>query len=98
VNTVIYTHGHIDHTGGISVIDAEADARGMARPRISGHRDVRRRMERYKITQGYNSIVQGQQFNYSNYTYPVGQRQPDEVYDDTLSLAIGGERFELRKV
>ena len=95
IHTVIYTHGHIDHTGGMQVIDAEADARGVARPRIVAHRDVRRRLDRYRMTQGFNSIVQGQQFNYPNYTYPVGQRQPDEVYDDKLSLTIGGERLEL---
>jgi glyoxylase-like metal-dependent hydrolase (beta-lactamase superfamily II) len=95
VHTVIYTHGHIDHTGGIGVIDADAHARGAPRPRIIAHRDVRRRLERYQATQGFNSIVQGQQFNHPDYTYPVGQRPPDEVYDDTLSLTIGGERFEL---
>ena len=95
VHTVIYTHGHVDHTGGIKVIDEEADARGAARPRIVAHRDVRRRMERYKTTQGFNGIVQGQQFNDPGYIYPVGQRQPDEVYDDTLALTIGGERLEL---
>jgi hypothetical protein len=27
--------------------------------------------------------------------YAVGQRRPDEIYDDTLSLTIGSERFEL---
>lgn len=95
VHTVIYTHGHIDHTGGIKVIDEEADARGVARPRIIAHRDVQRRLERYKATQCFNSIVQAQQFNCPDYTYPVGQRQPDEVYDDALSLTIGGERFDL---
>jgi hypothetical protein len=41
------------------------------------------------------SIVQEQQFNYSDYVYPVGQRRPDQVYDDILSLTIGSERFEL---
>jgi alkyl sulfatase BDS1-like metallo-beta-lactamase superfamily hydrolase len=95
VDTVIYTHGHIDHTGGIQVIDDEAVARGNPRPRIVAHRDVRRRMERYQTTQGFNSIAQGQQFNYPDYTYPIGQRQPDEIYDDTLSLTIGDERLEL---
>ena len=39
--------------------------------------------------------MQGQQFNNPAYVYPVGHRQPDDVYDDTLSLAIGGERMEL---
>ena len=95
VHTVIYTHGHIDHTGGMRVIDAEADANHIPRPRIVAHRDVRRRLQRYQTTQGFNSVVQGQQFNLPNFTYPVGQRPPDEVYDDTLSLTIGGERLEL---
>jgi alkyl sulfatase BDS1-like metallo-beta-lactamase superfamily hydrolase len=95
IHTVVYTHGHIDHTGGIAVIDHEADTRGVPRPRIMAHRDARRRMDRYELTQGLNSIVQGQQFNDPSYVYPVGQRQPDEVYDDTLKLAVGGERIEL---
>jgi alkyl sulfatase BDS1-like metallo-beta-lactamase superfamily hydrolase len=95
IHTVIYTHGHIDHTGGITAIDLEAEAKGLARPRIIAHRDVARRMNRYAQTQGLNSIVQGQQFNNPAYIYPVGYRQPDEIYDDTLSLVIGGERIEL---
>lgn len=95
IHTVIYTHGHIDHTGGISAIDREAGAKGRAPPTIIAHRDVARRMNRYEQTQGLNSIVQGQQFNDPAYVYPVGQRQPDEVYDDTLSLVIGGERIRL---
>ncbi|WP_081925142.1 alkyl sulfatase dimerization domain-containing protein [Bosea sp. UNC402CLCol] len=95
IHTVIFTHGHIDHTSGIAVIDAEADARGVPRPRIVAHRNVRRRMERYAASHGFNSIVQGQQFNKPGYVYPIGQRQPDEVYDETLSLTIGGERLEL---
>jgi alkyl sulfatase BDS1-like metallo-beta-lactamase superfamily hydrolase len=95
IHTVIYTHGHIDHTGGITAIDREAEAKGQPRPRIIAHRDVARRMNRYALTQGLNSIVQGQQFNDPGYVYPVGHRQPDEVYDDTHSLVIGGERIEL---
>jgi alkyl sulfatase BDS1-like metallo-beta-lactamase superfamily hydrolase len=95
IHTVIYTHGHIDHTGGIAAIDREAKANGLPPPRIIAHRDVARRMNRYKLTQGLNSIVQGQQFNDPAYVYPVGDRQPDEVYDDALSLVIGGERIRL---
>jgi len=95
IQTVIFTHGHIDHTSGISVIDAEADRRGLPRPRIVAHRNVARRMQRYEDTHGFNSLVQGQQFNKPGYVYPIGQRRPDEVYDDRLSLSIGGERLEL---
>lgn len=95
VHTVIYTHGHIDHTSGIKVIDQEADARGIPGPRIIAHRNVRRRMDRYGASHGFNSVVQGQQFNKPGYVYPIGQRRPDEVYDDTFSLTIGGERINL---
>ena len=95
IHTVIYTHGHIDHTGGIAAIDREALAKGLARPRIIAHRDVARRMSRYELTQGLNSIVQGQQFNDPAYVYPAGHRQPDDVYDNARSLVIGGEQIEL---
>ena len=95
VHTVIYTHGHIDHTSGITMIDAEADAKGVARPLVIAHRNVRRRMERYAASHGFNSIVQGQQFGFEGYVYPIGQRVPDEVYDETLALEIGSERIEL---
>ncbi len=89
VHTVIYTHGHIDHTSGIKVIDAEADAAGRPRPRIVAHRDVARRLERYEASHGLNSLVQGQQFNHPDYVYPIGQRRPDVVYDDTMALEVG---------
>jgi glyoxylase-like metal-dependent hydrolase (beta-lactamase superfamily II) len=95
IHTVMYTHGHVDHTSGIKGIDAEANAQGIARPRIVAHRDVQRRMDRYEISHGYNSFVQAQQFNTPGYVYPIGQRRPDEVYDDTLSLSIGGEDIHL---
>jgi alkyl sulfatase BDS1-like metallo-beta-lactamase superfamily hydrolase len=95
IHTVIYTHGHIDHTSGITVIDQEADTRGIPRPRVIAHRNVLRRLSRYEATHGFNSIVQGQQFNYPDYVYPIGQRRPDEIYDDTLSLTIAGETIEL---
>ena len=95
IHTVIYTHGHIDHTSGIKLIDEEAEARGIPKPRVIAHRNVLRRLQRYELTHGFNSIVQGQQFNHPGYVYPIGQRPPDEIYDDTLSLTIGGERIEL---
>jgi alkyl sulfatase BDS1-like metallo-beta-lactamase superfamily hydrolase len=95
VHTVIYTHGHIDHTSGIKLLDEEADAKGIPRPRVIAHRNVPRRLTRYEASHGFNSIVQGQQFNFPDYVYPIGQRHPDEVYDDTLCLTIGGESIEM---
>ncbi|MDE2574121.1 MAG: MBL fold metallo-hydrolase [Rhodospirillales bacterium] len=95
VHTVIYTHGHIDHTWGARLLDAEADARGVARPHIIAHRNVLRRFARYDATAELNSLVMGRQFNQPGYTFPGAHRRPDQIYDDALGLAIGGRRLEL---
>jgi alkyl sulfatase BDS1-like metallo-beta-lactamase superfamily hydrolase len=95
VHTVIYTHGHIDHTWGARLLDQEADACAAARPRIIAHRNVLHRFARYDATHGLNSIVMGRQFNQPGYSFPEGHRRPDEVYDDALVLTVGGARIEL---
>lgn len=95
VHTVIYTHGHVDHAWGARLFDQEADARGIARPRIIAHRNVLYRFDRYDATRGLNSLVMGRQFNQPGYTFPEAHRRPDEVYDDVRSLIVGGVRFEL---
>ncbi len=95
VHTVIYTHGHIDHIWGARLLDEEADSRGHARPRIIAHRNVLTRFDRYDATHGLNSLVMGRQFNQPGYTFPEGHRRPDEVYDDTRAIQVGGVRIEL---
>ncbi len=95
VHTVVYTHGHIDHTWGARLLDQEAEARGIARPRIIAHRNVLHRFERYDATHGLNSLVMGRQFNQPGYTFPDNHRRPDQVYDDTLRVTVGGVRIEL---
>jgi alkyl sulfatase BDS1-like metallo-beta-lactamase superfamily hydrolase len=95
IHTVIYTHGHIDHTWGARLLDQEADANGVARPRIIAHRNVLARLQRYDESQDLNSLIMGRQFNQSGYVFPGEHRRPDEVYDDALSLTIGGLRLDL---
>jgi alkyl sulfatase BDS1-like metallo-beta-lactamase superfamily hydrolase len=95
VHTVIYTHGHIDHSWGAHLLDQEADAVGRPRPRIIAHRNVLQRFRRYDATQGLNSVVMGRQFNKPDYSFPGDHRRPDEVYDDTHSLTIGEMTLEL---
>jgi alkyl sulfatase BDS1-like metallo-beta-lactamase superfamily hydrolase len=95
VHTVIYTHGHIDHTWGARLLDQEADAKGIARPHIIAHRNVLQRFERYDTTHALNSLVMGRQFNQPGYTFPDNHRRPDQVYDDALTIEIGGLRIEL---
>jgi glyoxylase-like metal-dependent hydrolase (beta-lactamase superfamily II) len=95
VHTVIYTHGHIDHSWGARLLDQEADAREIARPRIVARRNVHNRFDRYVATHELNSLVVGRQFNQPGYTFPKEHRRPDQVYDDHLALMVGGVRIEL---
>jgi alkyl sulfatase BDS1-like metallo-beta-lactamase superfamily hydrolase len=95
VHTIVYTHGHIDHTWGARLLDQEAEARGIARPRIIAHRNVLHRFERYDATHGLNTLVMGRQFNQPGYTFPDHHRRPDQVYDDSLGVTVGGIRIEL---
>jgi alkyl sulfatase BDS1-like metallo-beta-lactamase superfamily hydrolase len=95
VHTVIYTHDHIDHSWGARLLDQEADAREIARPRIVAHRNVHNRFDRYDATHELNSLVMGRQFNQPGYTFPKEHRRPDQVYDDHLALMVGGVRIEL---
>ena len=95
VHTVIYTHGHVDHCWGARLLDQEADAREIARPRIVAHRNVHNRFDRYDATHELNSLVMGRQFNQPGYTFPKGHRRPDQVYDDHLALMVGDVRIEL---
>lgn len=95
IHTVIYTHGHIDHTWGARLLDQEADAANVPRPRIVAHRNVLGRFQRYDESLDLNSLVMGRQFNNAGYIFPGDHRRPDEVYDDTLSLTVGGLRLEL---
>ena len=103
VNTVVYTHGHIDHVGGAPAVVADADERRHQRPRFVGHENVARRFDRYDLTNGWNGAINARQFGGTRRLAPgMGTPEffrdwvhPDEVFRDTLSLDVGGLTVEL---
>jgi len=50
VDSIVYTHGHVDHVGGSGAFAAQAEAAGHAPPRVIGHEAVAPRFERYRMT------------------------------------------------
>jgi alkyl sulfatase BDS1-like metallo-beta-lactamase superfamily hydrolase len=91
VHSAVYTHGHADHAGGIVAIEQQNGA-----PiRVVAHEAVAARFDRYKATQGYNSIINMRQFRVGALKWPDEWRYPDESYRDALTLEVGGVRFEL---
>lgn len=95
VDTVVFSHGHIDHVFGVDLYEADAAASGERPPRVVAHEMVPRRFERYRLTAGYNAVINQRQFGLPGLRWPTEYRQPDQVYRDRLDLDIGGERVEL---
>lgn len=105
-NTLVYTHGHLDHVGGCGAFMADAQNRNHPRPRVAGHENVPRRFDRYELTNGYNLAINERQFGqFSRRGYglsdgdrflPEAASRPDLTYRDHLTLNIGGLDFELK--
>lgn len=105
-NTVVYTHGHIDHVGGAGAFVADAEGRGQPRPRIAGHENVPKRFDRYNLTDGYNKIINERQFGqFRRAGYSIGgddrflpatSPKPDTTYAHALDLDVGGLAVELK--
>ena len=102
-NTVVYTHGHIDHVGGCGAFIADA---GKNKPRVVGHENVPKRFDRYNLTEGYNKLINERQFGQfrragydiagSTHFLPTATPKPDTTYRDELKLSAGGTDIELR--
>jgi alkyl sulfatase BDS1-like metallo-beta-lactamase superfamily hydrolase len=95
VETAIYTHGHIDHVFGLAPYEAEADAAGRPHPRVVAHELVPARFDRYKLTAGYNGVINARQFKMPSFQWPTEYRYPDETYTRRHDIDVAGERFEL---
>lgn len=100
LHTVVYTHGHIDHAYGTEAFLQP----GQAPPRVVGHRAMTGRFARYERTPGHNAAINARQFGgtveaagdraYQSFHRPTWG--PETLYEDRLTLSVGGLTFELR--
>jgi alkyl sulfatase BDS1-like metallo-beta-lactamase superfamily hydrolase len=95
LNTAVYSHGHIDHVFGVHVFEEEAAAKGWEAPVVIAHEALPLRFDRYKMTAGYNAIINQRQFQIPGLEWPLEYRYPDQTYRERLDVEVGGERFEL---
>ena len=105
VDTLVYTHGHVDHVGGSGAFVAAAREAGQRRPRFVAHDAVRDRFARYRATDGWNLAINRRQFGWlrdpnlgigaPTRFLPDDVAEPDVTYDRTLVLDVGGTRVEL---
>ncbi len=88
VHTAVFTHGHVDHACGITHFD-DSDMHVVA------HQAIRARFERYRLTAGYNGVINARQFRTPGLSWPTEYRDPDQVYSARLDLSVGGLELEL---
>ena len=105
-NSLIYTHGHIDHVGGCGFFMEDAADNRHGVPNVIGHKNVSGRFDRYNKTSGYNLAINQRQFGqFSRRGYDIADGhiflnpkspKPNLTYSDQLELTIGGTEIELK--
>jgi alkyl sulfatase BDS1-like metallo-beta-lactamase superfamily hydrolase len=95
LHTAVYTHGHVDHVLGIGAFEAESRPAGASPARVVAHEAVAARFDRYRLTAGYNRVINARQFRVPDLVWPTDYRYPDVTYRGRLDLDVGGERIEL---
>ncbi len=95
LTAAVFSHGHIDHVFGVAPFDAEAAERGRPRPVVHAQEDLPARFDRYRLTAGYNGVVNRRQFGLDDLEWPTDYRYPDETYRGVRVLTVGDDRIEL---
>lgn len=97
IHTIIYTHGHLDHTWGVAPLLSDAQERGHPKPIIIAQELVPKRFDRYQRLRGQHVHINRIQF-----AIPEGEKvlppqffYPDITYSDAMQFKLGGLTFEL---
>ncbi len=91
LRTAVYTHGHIDHVGGIRWFEEASD-----RSEVVAHERVVDRFDRYRMTRGYNGTINQRQFRLAEPWFPTEFRYPDRTFRDTATATVGDLTVEMQ--
>lgn len=95
LHTAVYTHGHVDHVFGVGLYEQEPRPERTPAPRVVAHEAVGARFDRYRLTAGYNRLINARQFGMRDLVWPSDYRYPDVTYRDRVDLDVGGLRLTL---
>lgn len=89
VHTIVATHGHTDHIGGVARLDQRAADHGDPRPRLVSHAALTTRIDRYDRLGGWNLAINRRQSGNPALTWPERFRDPDLTHADGTTLTVG---------
>ncbi len=92
LETAVYTHGHVDHVFSVPLFEAEQRSPS---PTVVAHERVVDRFDRYRLTNGYNGVINQRQFRLAAPLFPSEFRYPDTTYRDRLDVCVGSTTVEL---
>ena len=92
LETAVYTHGHVDHVFSVPLFEAEERSPS---PTVVAHERVVDRFDRYRLTNGYNGVINQRQFRLAAPLFPSEFRYPDTTYRDRLDVCVGSTTVEL---
>lgn len=106
IHTIIYTHGHLDHVGGVGAFLKDAEERVDPRPRIIAQENLVDRFKKYQKLGPYQKLINAVQYGLQ---VDQGTRAeltkrpflhesilfPDVVFTQDLDFKLGELTFEL---
>jgi alkyl sulfatase BDS1-like metallo-beta-lactamase superfamily hydrolase len=97
LTAAVWSHHHVDHIFGVGPFEADAERHGWSPPRVYAHEHVRRNLERYERTAGWNTAINQRQFAFpaDRFRWPVEYRYPDEEIGREHRFAVGDEAVEV---
>ncbi|MHA2392140.1 MAG: alkyl sulfatase dimerization domain-containing protein [Promethearchaeota archaeon] len=97
VHTAIYTHGHVDHIG-IQPYIKENKRNNWPDMQIIAHEAIINRLDRYKLTEGWNGYINLRQFRggKGGPIFPTNFYYPTLTYKDALTIEIGDVKVQLK--
>ena len=95
VHTIFLTHGHLDHAIHLDHLFQEAAEKGSPPPKVIAHRNILKRFQKYRMLHGFHEYINRTQFNLApgQEVFPLPERNPDVVFDQSISLSVGGLDF-----
>jgi glyoxylase-like metal-dependent hydrolase (beta-lactamase superfamily II) len=95
VKAICYSHGHPGYNAGIPQWIEHANERGEASPRLIGHKNLHRRYERYRQTNGLQQKLNQSQFPQMTVPLDSVLVSPTDLYTDRFVITGSDRHVEV---